>query len=1235
MLLHTKRYLALAAAVMMTAALGSGCAKKSDERSAHAKITVDASALQSDVQSIQLTITGEPDSPGAPGFPITAFLTKPSPSSNVWVGNVSSIPAAATPGLRRTFTASAYSGPNATGTKLYEGTTIAFVITGQTAQVTIILQELNPGSSDTNYAPVITSVTSTAAYLLPGQGGTFSVSGYDPDDSTHLNRPQFNGEPLAYLWSASCDSGTLALSSPTASTTAFTAPNVTTALCTISVRVSETALTNNSSVTTYFTVAVNGNFGNADLFAFPNTGPIVTVRGDFRYNFSSDVITIPVGQQGDLFFHATDPDGDNVRYDLSAICSDAGFDGAGQLSTGAVPVDAVNFSAITLTTASGTSFDPTFGYPSPVMNYADPHASCQFKILVHDLCTAGNCGPAGSQGSKPDGADRGGATTGYLNASAPAQPRRAPSIVRVTVPNQNGGTVPGVNSWDPQRYVVVLPSTTYNLSVEGYDNYEAGPLTITQVCNVGVGTPGAFTTPSGIKSGKLDATWTAPSGLVADMSCSFTVTSVASGLATVAQVHFAGTDPCIGQADGTVCDDGNACTTGTTCLSGVCAGGTTTTCSALDACHVAGVCDPNTGVCSNPTAANGTSCNADSSGCTAGDSCQAGVCQAGSAVACNSPPNGYCFPASGACQSTGNSTFTCQYTANVGGTCSVANAGAKCNGSAQFTSFACDASGACVGSGSQACANTVCANGNVCQAASGACAGGSNSPSTTPCDDADACTTADHCNGAGTCIGGGALCPAGQTCSAGSCLVPRPVPVRVNTVRYVPPGGLSMDTSGNTYLAGYFGSLAAVNFQTESGGPAINLTTQGGSDALIAKYSASGAIQWITQIGDNTASNATDQTLTLSAVSQNGKVVAVGKFAGGVTMGTDTVSAANPTPVVAGFNSDGTKAWVKMYDLGANGLFQAVAANPNQSSNRFAACGYADGAATSLDPSAVYGGAQDAIIGAWDSNGAKLWAKQIGTTALNENCAAVAVDNSGNVIAVGQFDGATIDLGGGFVLTGPNSTAQKYLWIARFDGATGATLAAAAFNGTLGNAVPRALSVSAAGDIAVGGSFTGNLTIGAAMTTAGSEDAFVALLHSDFSVAWNAVRIGGTALDLVRSVAFTSFGDIVALGNFNPSSAAFRTANGGNDTNGAAGLLSAGSADAMVLKINGLTGATDDAKSYGNAATQSGDTIAVNRFGANQISFTNTSGGTVTYAPGVVYTAVDANNVALVLANLQ
>jgi hypothetical protein len=88
--------------------------------------------------------------------------------------------------------------------------------------------------------------------------------------------------------------------------------------------------------------------------------------------------------------------------------------------------------------------------------------------------------------------------------------------------------------------------------------------------------------------------------------------------------------------DKTACNDGNACTQSDSCQAGSCVGANPVSCAAADQCHVAGVCDPTTGTCSNPAAADNTTCN-DGDACTLTDTCQAGVCTgSGSSPACNS-----------------------------------------------------------------------------------------------------------------------------------------------------------------------------------------------------------------------------------------------------------------------------------------------------------------------------------------------------------------------------------------------------------------------------------------------------------------------------------------------------------------------------------------------------------------------------------------------------------------------
>lgn len=137
-------------------------------------------------------------------------------------------------------------------------------------------------------------------------------------------------------------------------------------------------------------------------------------------------------------------------------------------------------------------------------------------------------------------------------------------------------------------------------------------------------------------------------------------------------------------ADGTMCEEGDLCTTMDTCQMGTCTAGTPITCTALDACHEAGTCDPMTGMCSNPNAPDGTTCD-DSDACTQTDSCTAGTCTGANPVVCMASDQchvaGTCDPMTGMCSdpdapdgtSCDDSDACTQTDSCMAGTCSGAN----------------------------------------------------------------------------------------------------------------------------------------------------------------------------------------------------------------------------------------------------------------------------------------------------------------------------------------------------------------------------------------------------------------------------------------------------------------------------------------------------------------------------------------------------------------------------------
>ncbi len=114
--------------------------------------------------------------------------------------------------------------------------------------------------------------------------------------------------------------------------------------------------------------------------------------------------------------------------------------------------------------------------------------------------------------------------------------------------------------------------------------------------------------------------------------------------------------------NGTVCETGNRCTADT-CQGGVCTEGpTTVTCASSDPCRIS-TCNPGTGDCDVSDAPNGTPCD-DGNRCTRTDVCQAGSCVGQDPVACTAPDPchgiGTCDPATGLCSAPPLDVGTCQ-----------------------------------------------------------------------------------------------------------------------------------------------------------------------------------------------------------------------------------------------------------------------------------------------------------------------------------------------------------------------------------------------------------------------------------------------------------------------------------------------------------------------------------------------------------------------------------------------
>jgi MYXO-CTERM domain-containing protein len=131
-------------------------------------------------------------------------------------------------------------------------------------------------------------------------------------------------------------------------------------------------------------------------------------------------------------------------------------------------------------------------------------------------------------------------------------------------------------------------------------------------------------------------------------------TCTASDACHVAGTCDSGTGACSNPKapDGTGCNDNDACTQTDGCVNGTCTGSSPKTCPASDQCHGAGTCDSGTGICSNPRRTDGAACD-DGNPCTTLDACSLGVCAPMGYVVCSAADEchaaGTCNPSTGTC----------------------------------------------------------------------------------------------------------------------------------------------------------------------------------------------------------------------------------------------------------------------------------------------------------------------------------------------------------------------------------------------------------------------------------------------------------------------------------------------------------------------------------------------------------------------------------------------------------
>jgi hypothetical protein len=552
--------------------------------------------------------------------------------------------------------------------------------------------------------------------------------------------------------------------------------------------------------------------------------------------------------------------------------------------------------------------------------------------------------------------------------------------------------------------------------------------------------------------------------------------------------------------------------------------------------------------------------------------------------------------------------------------------GTACTGTDHCNqTYTCDANGACGGSNPKSCTDSACMTGGTCNPTTGNCEGGANKPDNTVCDDSNICTINDHC-ASGACVAD-AKCALPQTCdpNTGNCTGGQTI-VNPQAAKSAPSSGISgvaMDLSGNTYIT-------SAIFPPAKTFDSFTVTSFGSADVLVAKYDPSThTALWAKNYGAGAAeatSGASDQYGAGIGVTLDNTVAVIGNFYTGLQVGGAAPALTNPgsSPLdfLIGLDASGVGKWAKSFNEGSGGIY-AIATDPNQ--NLIAICGSATQADTDLVPGATYGGATvdagttDIVIAMFDSNGNRLWAKQIGQ-AGDEECDTLAIDSNGDLYAAGKYDnatGTTLNLGLGALHTTPNAFVT-YTWVAKFQGSgptAGTVLENAAFYGAGGLSGPNKIALDSQEKLVMVGNFSGVLSFDPTATpphpitaVGTSTDGFVAKLDpaAGFARLWS-VQIGGAGDDAAQGVAVTSTDDVVVVGFYQGATVSPPSV---------AALTYAGGGDAYTLKLSGIDGALQFAQGYGDSASQSMDRIAINSEGSANKDLIGIGGifyGTITF----------------------
>jgi len=421
--------------------------------------------------------------------------------------------------------------------------------------------------------------------------------------------------------------------------------------------------------------------------------------------------------------------------------------------------------------------------------------------------------------------------------------------------------------------------------------------------------------------------------------------------------------------------------------------------------------------------------------------------------------------------------------------------------------------------------------------------------------------------------------------------------------------GIAVDGSGNVYVTGYFSGTA----DFDPGAGTANIISAGTQDIFFAKYDASGNYVYAKALGGTGGDYSND-----IALDGSGNVYVTGYFngTGDFDPGAGTAnltSAGNNDLFFAKYDASGNYVYAKAvggtgYDIG----YRIVV----DGGGNVYVTGYFDGT-VDFDPGAgtatwtSAGASSDIFFAKYDASGNYVYARGLGGTSTDIGNG-IAVDGSGNVYVVGEFQG-TVDFD-----PGPG-TANLVAGISTINAfaASYNTSGNYRYAGLQGNYssvtlsdIGRSVAVDGSGNVYVVGEFQGTVDFDPGpgttnLISAGNQDIFFAKYDATGNLVY-ARAIGGTSTDIGYGIAVDGSGNVYVTGvfigtvDFDPGA-------------GTVSLNSAGNYDIFFSKYD-ASGNYVYARRLGGTLSDFGYSIAVD--GSGNVYVTGVFRGTVDFDPG-------------------